>query len=364
MRRQYMAFSRLKPNWIGCRGDGDPAVTGIEPLILGGTGPSGAVSRTLFKQFGIMPATPGLASLQPVLVHAQFGRGGTLALPLAKTFGIPLAVTFHGGDAFKEKHFRRSFPPTIFQRRWPALVAYASLFICVSEGVRDKLAARGVPEDKLAVIHIGADRVTPPAATEPSPCFLFAGRFVEKKGIFELLDAIRRLRAAGCGLPFLLAGDGPLLAEARARAAGLADVEFTGWLAPAELGARIAAAYAVVVPSIAGGDGDAEGLPSVAMEALAASVPVIASDQTGLDRILAESGAGLPTRSGDAAALAEAILHMAADPGKRREMAAASHGLALRMFHAERQSRLLEDRLLSLLSSGTRLTGTSDTESE
>lgn len=352
MRRQYMAFGRLKPHWVGCRLDGSPAITRIEPLILGGTGPFGAAWRVLFKQFGIVPPAPDLAALRPRLIHAQFGRGGALALPLARTFGIPLAVTFHGGDAFKEKHFRKNLPPTIFQRRWPDLIAYASLFICVSEGVRDKLAERGVPGQKLAVIPIGADCVTPPAGTGPSPYFLFAGRFVEKKGIFILLDAIRRLRASGCALPFVLAGDGPLLAGARARAAGLADVEFAGWLSPAELGPRIAAACAVIVPSIAGSDGDAEGLPSVAMEALAASVPVIASEQTGLTGILAESGAGLTIPPGDAAALAEAIRRAAADPGKRRDMAEAAYRLALRRFEARHQSRLLEDRLLSLLPPG------------
>jgi hypothetical protein len=38
-------------------------------------------------------------------------------LPIARARGIPLVVTFHGGDATKEKHYRCRLVPTIYQRR-------------------------------------------------------------------------------------------------------------------------------------------------------------------------------------------------------------------------------------------------------
>ena len=349
MRRQYCAFEQLKPNWIGCRLDAGRAAAGIEPLILGGDGPGSWLARGLFKQFGVVPATPALVALEPALIHAQFGRGGALALPLAKRLGIPLAVTFHGGDAFKDKHYHGSIIPPIFARRWPELISYASLFVCVSAAVRDKLLERGAPADKLEVIHIGTDDLAPEFTFRRGERLVFAGRFVAKKGIFVLIEAIRTLRARGVSTPVVLAGDGPLLAEARARARGLADVEFAGWLSAPATRAVMDQALALVVPSIAAKNGDREGLPSVAIEAMGRGIPVIASDQTGLSESLETAGAGIGVKAGDAAELAGAMIRLVGNPGLQASMGAAAHHLATTRFSAFQQSRHLESRLRSLL---------------
>lgn len=346
MRRQYMGFSRLAPHWIGCRQEPRLEGSGIaDPLIIGG-----AVSRWLFKQFGAFPRSPDLRALAPALIHAQFGKGGALALPLARKLGIPLVVTFHGGDAFKETHYRSHLIPPVFQRRWQALIETAALFVCVSEGVRDKLIERGVPPEKLEVIAIGADNVLPvyPEGRVPEH-LLFAGRFVEKKGIFVLIEALKRLRDKGIDVPVVMAGAGPLLAEAMAEAAVLENVRFPGWLSGEEIRALTASAHALLVPSIAGKGGDAEGLPSVAVEAMAAAVPVIASDAAGLTTVLGEAGMIVPAN--DATALADAMAEAVSDRPRRDRMARAALSLATTTFSAETQSRRLEDRLLSIIGS-------------
>jgi len=347
MRRQYMGFERLRPIWVGCRADAGLKAAKIEPMILGGDGVSGCLERALFKQAGIVPSRPDLAALRPVLIHAQFGRGGALALPIAQKLRIPLVVTFHGGDAFKNKHYQ-GIVPTIFKRRWEELKSYASLFVCVSAAVRDKLAERGAPADKLDVIHIGTDTVLDALAPRHPKHFFFAGRFVEKKGIFVLIEAIRRLRANGVATPAVLAGEGPLFAQAKEQSADLADVVFAGWLGADAMRAEMADAVAVVIPSIAGSDGDREGLPSVAVEAMGLGVPVIASDFTGLKGIADAAGAGLVVPAGDAAALAEAMLRLSNDPLELTAMGIAAHRLAAAEFCALRQSKRLEDRLSEL----------------
>ena len=349
MRRQYCAFERLRPVWTGCHRDAGLNAAGIEPLILGGSGPAGGLARGLFKQFGIVPGLAELKALGPALVHAQFGRGGALALPLAKALGVPLVVTFHGGDAFKEKHYRPTLAPSIFRRRWPELLSYAALIVCVSAAVRDKLVERGAPPAKLEVIHIGSDDLAADLAPRREKHFLFAGRFVPKKGIFVLVEAIRALRQRGVTTPVLLAGDGPLMGEIRGLTRDLAGVEFAGWLNAEQMKAALEEAVAMVVPSIAAADGDREGLPSVAAEAMGRGVPVIASDQTGLAEMLEASGAGLAVAGGDASALAEAMARLAGDAALRAVAGAAAHRLALAELCAPRQSRRLEERLLGLL---------------
>jgi len=339
MRRQYVGFTRLLPQWVGCRRDAGLSGSGIvDPVIV-----DDHAEAFLFKQFKLIPEK--FKVLKPALVHAQFGKGGALALPLAEHWAVPLVVTFHGGDAFKESHYRRRLIPGLFQRRWPDLIRRASLFVCVSEGVRQKLIERGVPRHKLEVIAIGTDTVLPAFPETPAPeHLLFVGRFVEKKGIFVVIEAIKLLRSRGLETPIILAGDGPLWESAKTAATGIPHVRFTGWQSAEQVRALISQSHALVVPSIAGRGGDAEGLPSVAVEAMGLAVPVIASDAAGLDGI-----AGITTPAGDARALADALADTVAHPTQRDSMARAAYALARQRFSALIQSRHLEDRLLSII---------------
>jgi hypothetical protein len=104
LRRLYIGFERLSPVWVGRHRSDGLADLGVEPLLLGGGTIRGGLDRVLFKHFGALPTTPDLRALRPLLVHAHFGRGGALALPIARTLRVPLVVTFHGGDATKESH--------------------------------------------------------------------------------------------------------------------------------------------------------------------------------------------------------------------------------------------------------------------
>ena len=94
---------------------------------------SGALQRFVFKQTGYTNRLAELRQLAPKSVHAHFGRGGAIALPVAQALDVPLYVTFHGGDATKQTHRRRRLMPTIYQRRLSQLQAYASGFFCVSK---------------------------------------------------------------------------------------------------------------------------------------------------------------------------------------------------------------------------------------
>ncbi|GBQ21785.1 glycosyltransferase [Gluconacetobacter sacchari DSM 12717] len=345
MRRQYIGFRSLRPCWVGCRRDAAAPDLPGDVRFLGGSGPLRPLRRAAFRQFG-WGAAGAVADLSPVLVHAQFGRGGALALPMARALGVPLVVTFHGGDAFKDRHYRRGAVPSIFRRRWRALQEYASLFVCVSEGVRDKLLERGVRPGLLEVIPIGVEPAAP--AVGPAEQFVFAGRFVDKKGVSTLIDALRVLAGRGLVPPVVLAGDGPLLGAMRDYAAGLENVRFTGWLAAADLAARMDRAIALLVPSVVSAGGDREGLPSVAVEAMARGVPVIGSDQSGLEGVLEGSGAGIVVPAADPVALADAMAAMLA-PGARDGMAGAALKVVREALSAPVQSARLEARLLSFL---------------
>ena len=114
----------------------------------------------------------------------------------------------------------------------------------------------------------------PRTAAHDGPCtILYVGQMVREKGIFELVEAIARLRADGRRVRLVMVGGGADLeaCQARAEALGVRDaVEFAGSVHdPSALAARFAAADALALPSFA------EGFPRVLWEAMAFSLPIV-----------------------------------------------------------------------------------------
>ncbi len=190
LRRQYVGFTRLRPVWIGRKLLPGAAAVGDTTLRLGDAGLLGPLRRLLFRHASLAPVID-IPDPAPVL-HAQFARGGALALPLAQAMGLRMVVTLHGGDVSKRKNWQH----TVLSRRWPVLVREAFVFVCVSHTVAEIALARGVPPDKVVVVPIGVEVPVRPPASHPQ-AHVFVGRFVEKKGIAVLVDAVRLLRSRG-----------------------------------------------------------------------------------------------------------------------------------------------------------------------
>jgi glycosyltransferase involved in cell wall biosynthesis len=350
--RFYSGFKTLAPVWLGYHLDSGVRSLTDHPLRVGRDGIRGAVDRAMFRHLGVVPPEPDLGAIRPRVIHALFGRGGAMALPIARALHVPLVVTFLGADATKDKHYRHHLIPHVYERRLAALQREAVLFVCLSGFLRDKLIARGFPPEKVEVIHHGTviddatTAPTAPAASSGEPYVLFAGRFVEKKGVTHLLAAMRRLDEQGRGARLVLVGDGPLGAQLRQQGEGMRRVEFRGWLPNAELRQHMRGALAVCVPSVTATDGDAEGLPTVVFEAMAAGVPVVATTHAGIPEAIDHDVTGLLVPEADPAALAEALAAVIARSELRARLGAAARDGAVERFDAARQSRRLEEALL------------------
>ena len=309
---------------------------------------SGAMQRFLFKQTGHTSRLADLRQLAPKAVHAHFGRGGALALPVARALGVPLHVTFHGGDATKETHQRRRLIPTIYQRRLSQLQAYASGFLCVSQFVADRLAAQGFPKSKLIKHYIGIDLAHMTLPSQRNGRLLFVGRLVDKKGVDILLAAIRRLqKERNRNMPGLdIAGSGPLEAALRAQAVDLPFVRFLGWQTPQRLKSIMRKARAVVVPSRIAADGDCEGLPTVVLESIRAGLPVVATNHAGIPEIIRDQKTGFLVPENDPDSLA-AALSAVIQPGDHiQQMVVNAQTRLKKDFNAAVQSKKLQRRLL------------------
>lgn len=349
IQRMYRGFTTLEPRFVGTRIDRRAR----EPLPAADLIGASTLSKVLFKQLGRVPeATVRAAKDADVrIVHAQFGLGGALALPLARALNVPLAVTFHGGDATKKTHYRqRLFGRSVYQRRMNVLNEEAVCILCVSDFIRGVLIERGFDPRKLVTHHLGIDAPSN-GGPRPSPAattLLAVGRLVEKKGFDVAIEAMRGLQPLGDNLKLDIVGDGPLLGALKRRAEGL-PVTFRGWLDPDGVSRAMRHAYALLAPSRRAESGDSEGLPTVVLEAQMRDLPVIASRHAGIPEAVIDGETGLLCDENDPAGLAAAIatLRGAPDLWYRLQSEGAAHARA--GFDAKTQSQRLERLLVGCL---------------
>jgi glycosyltransferase involved in cell wall biosynthesis len=169
------------------------------------------------------------------------------------------------------------------QRARGTWVKDVDAFLALNEFSKRRLVAGGIPDEKVILKPNFVDDPGP-RANRPSESeqVLFVGRLSPEKGILELLDGWRR--ASPRDLRLLVIGDGPLMSEARAHLD--ASIRLLGRLPKGEVRQLMLSSRALVLPSRA-----YEVQPLVLLEALAAGLPVLASDLGGNPEVLGSLGA-------------------------------------------------------------------------
>jgi glycosyltransferase involved in cell wall biosynthesis len=192
----------------------------------------------------------------------------------------------------------------LWQRR---MAAQADAFVVPSAFARDRLHELGAPlgGDRVAIVPHVVREISAAPRLDPAGPAIVTSRLAPEKGVDLAIDACR-----AAGLPLVVAGDGPLASDLRARAAG-ADVRFAGRVAEDELRRLRAGASVALVPSRSG-----ETFGLAAAEAMAAGLPVAATRIGALPEIVPP---GQLAPAHDADALGELAYRLRGD----REAAAA-----------------------------------------
>src|SRR5690606_26654575 len=152
------------------------------------------------------------------------------------------------------------------------------------------------------------------------PVLLGVGRLVEKKGFDQLIEVVRALRAEGRPVRAEIVGDGPLREEltAQIQELGLQDhVTLLGPRTQEEVRGLLEEADLFVAPFVIGADGDADGLPTVLLEAMATGIPCVAASVTAVGEVILDGRTGWLVPTGDTNALVDAVRE-ALDPATDR----------------------------------------------
>lgn len=230
-------------------------------------------------------------------------------------------------------------------RRWTASLADGHT--AVSDAVREAMiGVLGVPPDRVRTIRNGVDVSSIPAAaplaSPPAVRLLSVGALSPEKSFGTLVDALARIGDPGASLTILGEGPGRPALEARIRAAGLAGrVRLPGHVP--DLRPHLAQADLYVQASVR------EGLSNALLAAMAAGLPVVATEVGGTGEAVVPGETGWLVPPGRPADLAAAIRRLIASPEEGRRMGAAGRRRAEAEFSADRELRETVDWLTELL---------------
>ncbi len=257
-----------------------------------------------------------------------------LFLLAARAARRPTVVHFHA-RGFQE--FRREEPWWMRHLIRLSLATGRVHGIVLGEGLRAEFGDL-LPACRVHVLANGvADHRAPddPGARS-QPTVLHLSTLWSTKGVFEVLESAARLRIRFPDLRYVLAGGWYSPTEARAAERFIADhdlqdvVQVLGPVGGDQKNRLLAGATLMAFPS------HTEGHPLVVLEALSASLPVIATRVGAIPEIIEDGQEGFVIDARDVDALTERIAHIIADPALRARMSRAARARYERDFTAER----------------------------
>lgn len=182
------------------------------------------------------------------------------------------------------------------------------------------------------------------APLPPGPrVFLMVARLLRDKGVYEYVEAARRVRERLPDARFLLAGAGD------ENPAAVPQAEVEAWRAEGvveplghldDIRPALAACHVFVLPSYR------EGLPRTGLEALATGRAIVTTNVPGCRETVEPGVNGFLVRPRDAQSLAEAMLQAVASTGRLQAMAIRSRALAESRFEATAVARRTLDLIL------------------
>lgn len=261
------------------------------------------------KTFPVRPKMKRVLALRqhflryrPNIVHTHLFSAGFWGRIAASMSGVPVIIHTEGGMLFEEKKWKRMPAERLLAR-------VSDRIICVAQCIKEHLIeAGGLIAETLVVIPNGVradDLLGKQLRPMGNPPVLFsAGRLARVKGFDVLIEAFAQLDNFRGKL--VLAGDGPEANSLKrlAYSLGIADrVEFLGYRK--DVCNLLDNVDLYVAPS------RSEGLSNSILEAMAAGVPVVATDVGGNRELL--NDVGYIVNPNDPAALAKTIASAIAD---------------------------------------------------
>lgn len=267
------------------------------------------------------------------VLHAHDWLVGAAALAMRRAWRLPLVATIHATEHGRNGGIFSPLQHKIHgQEKY--LVEQSDQVICCSNYMANEIVQLfGISAEKVRVIQNGVvpdNIIAPPLkglqrqhyAKDDEFIVFFVGRLVKEKGVEVLLEALPYVLESIPNTKAIISGKGPMLEELarQAKNRGIADkVMFTGFISDIQRNRLFASADVAVFPSFY------EPFGIVALEAMAAGIPVIVSDVGGMGEVVEHGKDGLKIPAGNAKELAEAVKTLLSDKALRKTLRNEGH---------------------------------------
>lgn len=274
------------------------------------------VPQSLVATFARHSRTAGLPRLavatlaavrdwRPDLIHTHSTFAGAVVRGLSSVRAMPPIVYCPHGWVFDVTRSPGARRVVIAAER--LLSHRAHKIVAISDAERVQGEQAGIDPRKIVVVHNGIDSSVPTGQaswSDPRLKLLFVGRLDRQKGVDVLLAAVHTMGADVCVriVGEQVVSSGPGLASRNT----LSHIEFLGWQDKSSVAAQINACDVVVMPS------RWEGFGLVAIEAMRAGKPVVASAVGGLTEVVVDGVTGRLVAPDDPAALGATLAALAA----------------------------------------------------
>ena len=246
-------------------------------------------------------------------LHAHFATSATTVARLASLLSaVPYSFTAHAKDLFHESVDQDSLRTKVADAAYVATVSAFNVrflrLLAPAHEERIHLVPNMIEIDRFRY------RAPQPHDADTALRIVAVGRMVEKKGFAVLIDAVAALHAEGLPVALTLAGGGELAAELaqRVSAVGISHlVEMPGPIPQDRVSELLRNADVFVAPCVIGQDGNADGLPTVLLEAMSTGVPCVSTRVTGIPEVIIDRTTGLLCTPGDVDELTAALRSIA-----------------------------------------------------
>lgn len=258
---------------------------------------------------------------KPNLIHAHDWLVSYSSVCLKHSLDIPLIATIHATEMGRNHGIHNDLQRYIHQREWFLTFEAWKVFTCSEYMKKEVNLAFATPLDKIEVVPnaIDAEKYNIEFEKEPfrsqfahpeEKIVFYVGRMVREKGVEVLIEAIPKVLSEYPQAKFLIVGGGyNEHLKRRAWELGIYQkVYFTGYVDDETLTKIYKVIDCAVYPSLY------EPFGIVALEAMAAGVPVVTSDIGGFKEIVEHTVTGIHTWANNPDSLAWGILQILKNP--------------------------------------------------
>ncbi|MGM0877130.1 MAG: glycosyltransferase family 4 protein [Bacillota bacterium] len=255
---------------------------------------------------------------RPDIIHIHMSYKGSfyrksLFVLIAKLFNIPVIVHVHG-SSFKDFYAGLSEG----QKKYCRFILKKCDKLIVLSKEWYQYFSNLIPKDKVQVLYNGVTKsnFTLQKKNNDIPIALFMGRLGQRKGTYDLIEAIKLLKEKGIKGKFLLAGDGEVDAvNTLIEKYNLQEyVETLGWINGDQKKSLLETADILVLPSYN------EGLPMAILEAMDYGLPIVSTPVGGIPEVIIDDKNGYLVNPGDVQNLAARLTDLIVNEELRYDM--------------------------------------------